>query len=171
MCRNTTIATMGIAVILSGLVGSTGAMPSTPGMPVVQTTWCRDLDADTYGDASNTIDSPTQPDGYVADCSDCNDFDPSVNPGMSDANCDGVDNDCNAFVDDGFGPCTVGTGQCQVTGTYTCVEGEPVCDAQAGNPSVEVCDGLDNDCDGVVDNGCTVNIEQVQWTLLKILFR
>ncbi len=43
-----------------------------------------------------------------------------------------------------------GQGVC-ATGTRLCVAGWLTC--QAGVPSTEVCDGQDNDCDGVVDNG------------------
>jgi hypothetical protein len=52
-------------------------------------------------------------------------------------------------------PCVVGAGQCATTGTMGCNDAEAFCDAVAGAPAPEVCgDGIDNDCDGVVDNGC-----------------
>ncbi len=70
--------------------------------------------------------------------------------------CDGKDNDCNGIIDDGFpvgGPCGADVGECHV-GTYACDvnNGTLVCAGDKG-PTAEVCDGLDNDCDGVVDNG------------------
>jgi hypothetical protein len=69
--------------------------------------------------------------------------------------CDGIDNDCDGIVDDDptdvGGACTVGVGACEATGTVVCVDGESQCDAEAGEPSEEVCDGGDNDCDGDID--------------------
>jgi hypothetical protein len=47
--------------------------------------------------------------------------------------------------------CTVGKGICQKTGTIQC---DGKCSATPGSSSAEVCDNLDNDCNGVVDNGC-----------------
>ncbi len=78
--------------------------------------------------------------------------------------CDGVDNDCNGVVDDGFdtGPCTVGTGACEATGNYVCSDdgSSSSCDATAGTPSDEVCgDGVDNDCDGQVDEDDAVDAQ------------
>jgi MYXO-CTERM domain-containing protein len=78
--------------------------------------------------------------------------------------CDGQDNDCNGLVDDnvpdGFGHktgdtcCRFGT-KCGVgvctTGTYACAGSQVVCDGGNG-PSAEICDGLDNDCNGTVDD-------------------
>jgi hypothetical protein len=67
--------------------------------------------------------------------------------------CDGLDNDCNGLVDDGFGPITCGVGICQVT-VQACVDGQPV-ECVPGEPlPEELCNGLDDTCDGEVDTGC-----------------
>jgi hypothetical protein len=69
--------------------------------------------------------------------------------------CDGVDNDCNGVVDDqvpGVGqPCGTSTPPCQA-GTLACQNGAYVCLNQIA-PQPERCDGVDNDCNGVADDG------------------
>jgi hypothetical protein len=68
--------------------------------------------------------------------------------------CDGVDNDCNGQVDDGVGggdPCNTGLPGVCADGNTTC-EGGVQC-VPVTPASNEACDGLDNDCNGVVDDG------------------
>ncbi|HJL17534.1 MAG TPA: MopE-related protein [Sandaracinaceae bacterium LLY-WYZ-13_1] len=69
--------------------------------------------------------------------------------------CDALDNDCDASTDEGNpeGGATCGTmvGLCEV-GTLTCVGGSLVCDGETG-PDPETCDGADNDCDTLIDEG------------------
>jgi hypothetical protein len=83
----------------------------------------------------------------------------TITPGTQAETCDGADNDCNGVVDNGFnvgGACSSGLGACQTVGVFACVAGgTSACSAVAGMPSAENCaDLLDNDCDGVVNNGC-----------------
>ncbi len=70
--------------------------------------------------------------------------------------CDNLDNNCNGMSDDGNpgGGLNCLTGQFGVCapGTTNCVNGAVVC-TQNGQSSPETCDGVDNDCNGVVDNG------------------
>lgn len=81
----------------------------------------------------------------------------SAEPGPpADEICDGFDNDCDGVVDDLAGagaPCEAGVGACLARGVMRCDEaGALSCSAVAGAPGVEVCDDVDNDCNGVVDD-------------------
>ncbi len=73
--------------------------------------------------------------------------------------CDNADNDCNGEADEGFGvggPCSAGMGACAAQGVFVCnVNGDAAeCDAMPGTPSTELCDMIDNDCNGETDDNC-----------------
>jgi len=72
-----------------------------------------------------------------------------------DDNCNGLDDDCDGATDEEYigPPATCGVGACRRTTPMQCINGTPTC--VPGNPVPEVCgDGVDNDCNGTVDNGC-----------------
>ncbi len=104
--------------------------------------WYTDNDADGYGDDSTVVTSCEAPSGTVAVGGDCDDTDAAYNPGASEADC-ADPNDYNCDGSTGFAD---GDG-----------DGQPACqDCDDGNPdvngaAVEVCDEVDNDCDGVLD--------------------
>jgi len=96
-------------------------------------------------------------DGYYAQpCGeDCNDDNPGINPSVTEI-CDGVDNDCDGYTDEGLTQqCgSSDMGECEY-GTETCTAGSwGACVGEVG-PTTEVCNGLDDDCDGTVDEGLT----------------
>ena len=76
------------------------------------------------------------------------------NTGAADVNCDGVDNDCDGSEDEGYVPqqTSCGVGACASVGVTSCVAGVEQDSCTPGQPSVEICDGQDNDCDATVDN-------------------
>ncbi len=130
-------------------------------------TFYLDADADGYGVETDTVVGCEPPLGYVADAGDCDDTDPGISP-VAEETCDGIDNNCDGAVDegvaqpfwldadqDGFGDPATGTEACDIPGDGYVGNGDDCDDTDpAINPSAEeVCDGIDNDCDGTPDDG------------------
>jgi hypothetical protein len=91
-------------------------------------------------------------DGSPSDL-DCNDNDPTSSPLKTEV-CDGRDNNCNGQVDEnnpgGGGPCATGIPGVCSAGTNACLSGAIAC-VQNTQAATEICDGLDNNCNGQVD--------------------
>ena len=135
------------------------------------TNWYRDADGDGHGSASDSVASCAAVAGRVLLAGDCDDTNPSRNPAAPEV-CDGVDNDCDALVDegvalsyyrdvdgDGFGVTTDVLTACARPAGYSPLAGDCDDTASRRSPALpEFCDGIDNDCDGVVDNGVAVPI-------------
>ena len=131
----------------------------------VQAVFYRDADNDTFG-STETVDACAAPPGYSSISGDCDDTDPLVFPGATET-CDGaVDHDCDAAVDngcdcvddmvrecgqlDGMGGFS-SVGSCEV-GSQRCINGFWGTCVGATVARAELCDGTDDDCDGVVDD-------------------
>lgn len=132
----------------------------------VKNTYYRDADADTYGALAVTTQACIAPAGYVTNSTDCNDANAAIKPGATEV-CDGVDNDCDTSIDEGvkntyyrdadgdtYGALAVTTQACTQPAGY--VANSTDCDDtnDSANPGgIEICDEIDNDCNGKVDDG------------------
>jgi hypothetical protein len=138
-------------------------------------TWYPDLDGDGYGDffSSSTVLALFQPAGYSADHTDCDDTNDQVNPGAEEvADPSNVDEDCDGLADDadpdvvgsttwyqdadadGFGDTAVTLVRADQPPGYVANDGD--CDDSNDlrfPGAIELLDGLDNDCDQVIDEG------------------
>ena len=131
-----------------------------------------DSDGDGYGDSTpnnNGVDAGT----------DCNDTNPDISPIAVEV-CDGLDNDCNGYVDntdpaldlstqdtfyidadgDGYGDISISTSSCNqpfgyVSNSDDC-DDDPSTGIYAAPDVAETCDFVDNDCDGLIDLPGTV---------------
>mgnify|MGYP002399429884 CR=1 FL=1 len=125
-----------------------------------------DADGDGYGNLSRPFEfcswNGFMPAGFVPAPSDCDDTDASRHPGAAEL-CNGLDDDCDGFTDaqdPGLtaAACEVTDGVCagSTRPASLCVAGGwASCGPSQYGSSFETtelsCDGLDNDCDGVVD--------------------
>jgi hypothetical protein len=64
----------------------------------VQSTFYADVDGDTYGNASSSVQGCTASVGYVSNSTDCNDANAAVNPGAIEV-CNGTDDDCDGSIE------------------------------------------------------------------------
>ena len=80
-------------------------------------------------------------------------------PGNNDANCNGIDDNCDGVTDEGYVTLTTtcGTGACATTGKTSCVAGLVKDSCLALTPALAdtSCNGVDDNCDGKTDEGYT----------------
>ncbi len=129
-----------------------------------------DSDGDGHGGQQYEAIACEAPAGFVDNTDDCNDLDPLTYPSAAEI-CDEQDNDCDGNVDegvgltwyadvdgDGYGDATATVFACDAPQGYT-ANGNDCDDTNAAtNPSAyEICDGIDNNCDGSTDDASALN--------------
>ena len=158
--------------------GTTGAIKTYNGavwtsISIAGTVFYEDTDGDGYGDINSSVVAESKPTGYLSDNKDCDDSNLAINPGVTEA-CDGIDNNCDGSIDEGFtvtmyyrdldkdgygnnfnDPISV----CYNPGVGYSLTNDDCDDYNnKSNPAAtEICDGKDNDCDGLID-------EDLIWT-------
>jgi hypothetical protein len=132
-------------------------------------TWYLDGDGDGYSDGTSTMACERPADYYLASeltatSGDCDDSDGAINPGATEV-CDGVDNNCNMQTDegltsiyyadldmDGYGDENNTVMACEapegyVTNDEDCDDNDP----EVNPDAIEVCNGIDDNCNGLID--------------------
>ena len=149
------------------LLAACGGAASPEPDPECTSAFFLDADGDGHGDPTVWATACSAPSGYADTNDDCDDTNAVVHPG-ADEICDGVDDDCDGstdldavdagvwFVDrdsDGYGDDSSTSTRCDRPAGHVDVGGD--CDDydRAVSPEgFEVCDGIDDDCDGLVDS-------------------
>jgi len=135
---------------------------------LILSTYYLDADGDGFGNANTALEDCSQPAGYVTDASDCDDQDNDVYPQAQEL-CNNEDDDCDGDIDesgalsfvtwyedadgDGVGNVLVSSSECTQPEGFVSIIGD--CDdssAVSFPGATEICDEIDNDCDGVIDN-------------------
>jgi len=146
----------------------------------VELTYYRDKDEDGFGNINDFLVDTVKPGGYVVDSTDCDDENNTVYPGAKEI-VDGIDNDCDGSIDedqqytfyrdadeDGYGDFNDSLQAYDAPEGY--VTNHNDCDdnnATVYPGAPERCDGLDNDCNGLIDDN-TLNAKINQQNILYI---
>ena len=129
-------------------------------------TWYEDADNDTFGNPNISQTAASQPNGYVADNTDCNDTNPNINPNATEIPNNNIDEDCDGLDtltwyedadNDTFGnPNVSQTASSQPNGHVTdntdCDDTNPNINPSATEiPNNDV----DENCDGIIETNST----------------
>ena len=126
-----------------------------------------DIDGDGFGNPATLISACLQPQGFIADLTDCNDNNSNVNTAAVEL-CNQIDDDCNGSMDDGlvfvtyyadidgdgFGnPSALVSACVQPQGFITDFTDCNDNNSNVNTAAVEVCNQIDDDCNGSMDDG------------------
>ena len=160
-------------IVIEGYSTNTGNITLNVTETPAYVTYYVDADGDSYGDAADlgvsTCDGA--PVGYVTDWTDCDDSNPAVSP-AGDEVCNNIDDNCNSLVDDGldftsyyadadgdtYGDNEVSVSTCDGPPSGYVGDNTDCNDAVAtANPAgTEVCNGIDDNCNGSIDENILV---------------
>jgi hypothetical protein len=145
--------------------------------------WFTDHDSDGFGSGPPQTTGCVGALNEVDNNSDCDDDNPSTYPGAEEV-CDEMDNDCDGEIDepgatgstphfidadeDGFGDSADTIMLCAETALYVAMDGD--CDdgdTEVYPAAAEICDEVDNDCSGFIDEGCATlhEEEDAYWSI------
>lgn len=137
--------------------------------PCTPSTWYADADGDGYGVSTSTLSYCTQPYGYVANSTDCDDALAAINPGATEI-CNSADDNCSGASDEGLTYSNYysdldGDGFGAGAATNTCailsapfVTNNTDCDDSniaVNTAATELCsNSIDDNCNGTVNENC-----------------
>jgi hypothetical protein len=133
--------------------------------------WFLDADADGYG-AGDVVESCDPGPEFVANADDCDDLNPAIFPGAEEV-CNELDDNCDAVIDEGvtldfyadvdgdsYGDEGSITAACTVPSGHSDRAGDCDDTNEGVNPAAtELCNGFDDNCDGVVDEDSAADAE------------
>ena len=140
-------------------------------------TFFRDADSDGFGDPAASVQACSAPAGYVSDSGDCNDNNPAIHPGVPEICGNGIDDNCDGYADEGSTYYRDADGDGYGNPSNFIVDcGQPSgyvlnnTDCNDSNPNVhpgatEICNQIDDDCDGSVDENLICGGPEAYYTL------
>lgn len=144
-------------------------------------TWYADTDGDGHGDLTAPTVACERPTSHVDTSDDCDDESAAINPAAAEL-CNGFDDNCDLAIDEGlgltlyadadgdtFGDPEAPTIACDGGGVY--VADSTDCDdgnAAINRAAVDLCSGVDEDCDTILDDPLTATLGTADGTRTDI---